>query len=403
MVRLVRIEGAMKATGLSTSSLWVPGLLFCVFALEGTGRADSPPWTLWKPGDGFHIDVEYFPKPKANPPDAAEKIAYALHVIVMSEGTFEKTPCWKLGFVSPSPASKAVVPSRHQVWVRKDNGQPLTVYLDKKHLKGAVVSFEAESFVALFPVGVPLELPSRRGMTEIKSSRFMGSSGTLQLSTVDDAKEKQWEAVVSMPDQPEVVVRQTWIAGEKWWNHYERIRGGHKELVARRPGPTPVKDVPQKAIEVTKKEPETPKADLPGELEKDRFNLRKDPALAAGVNWTHAKPTVRDVLEQLASASGLTMTASEESILNLSLNQRVNLNDYPCWALMTKVAQANDFNGRWVKTPAGYRLEDASVEPFVLAFSREQILWTLTISLAVLFAASVLLVIVRRRRVKSSP
>lgn len=392
----------MNATCFSTPSRWVPGLLFCLFALEGMVRAD-PPWMLWKPGDGFLIEVDYFPKPKANtPPDAAEKITYPLHVIVMSEGKLGNTPCWKLGFVSPSPASKAVVPNRHQLWVRKDNGQPLTVYFDKKHLIGAVVSFESESFVALFPVGVPLELPSLRGMTEIKSSRFMGSSGTLQISTRDAAKEKQWEAVISMPDQPEVIVRQTWTPGEKWWSHYERIRGGHTELVARRPGPTPVKDVPQKAIEVTKKEPETPKSDLPGELEKDRFNLRKDPALAAGVTWNHAKPTVREVLEQLASASGLAMTASEEKILNESLHQRVNLNDYPCWALMTKVALANDFNGRWVKTPDGYRLEDASVEPSIFAFSREQILWTLTVSLAVLFAASVVLVIVRRRRVKQA-
>jgi hypothetical protein len=52
--------------------------------------------------------------------------------------------------------------------------------------------------------------------------------------------------------------------------------------------------------------------------------------------------------------------AGDPRILDDKAFDHLNLNSYPAWALMTKLAKANEFNGRWVKSPDGYGLEDAN-------------------------------------------
>jgi hypothetical protein len=204
---------------------------------------DSPPWTLWKPGDGWLMKAEYYP-PNA-PPDKS-KIDFPIHVIVQAEELVDKVPCWRLAFLFPSPNSKEILPKDYRVLVRKDNGCPVAIKSANKKIANAVRPFGNEPFVALFPKGAPLEI---LWFGETKENRvFKGDPETIHLTTKREGEEEIWEAIISSSGQTDITIRQTWIPGEKWWNHYERFRGTEKELVANRVIPQAPKKVPQDVV-----------------------------------------------------------------------------------------------------------------------------------------------------------
>jgi hypothetical protein len=94
-----------------------------------------------------------------------------------------------------------------------------------------------------------------------------------------------------------------------------------------------------------------------------REGLRADPRLHNPLTLKRGRVTVAQVLEQLAAATGLEMTADPEMGPERVVFDSVLWHNTPAWDAMSQVAQAALVRGQWEKLPSGYRLRPTAETP----------------------------------------
>src|SRR5262249_19525540 len=146
----------------------------------------------------------------------------------------------------------------------------------------------------------------------------------------------------------EVAIRQRWKAGEKWWEEYERYVNGRKELVARRIPPPPSTTLPK----------DTKSAGGPtqhGKSPTGRYALRSDPRLQVVLRLEGDAPDLTVVLEQLQKSTGLIFQLGPGLERHRPSLGSVQMAKAPAWTVMEMIAAQQLEDGRWERTPGGYR------------------------------------------------
>jgi hypothetical protein len=317
--------------------------LFAALCLLGrpggsaTAGADAPPpWAAWQAGDSWTVSVELFgADPDGAPQDPPKVTArYNLQVKVVATEPVGGTACWRVDF-TPAKEAPAAVGDPYRTWIARDSGWPVKVARAGGPASASVVSFEkGVSILAGSPEGVPVEffpLPDAQGL------HANSAADALTVKVQEDANKTRTAEATLKTAAGEVVVRQKWPAGARWWREYERRVNGRKDLharflVASRPDP------------VAAKPPEEP------------HDLRKDPKLQATVTVLEDNPPLEEVLQRVREATGLSLTVDPALAKHDPKLGGVRFNAAPAWMVLNLVAETQLVDGHWESVEGGYRL-----------------------------------------------
>jgi hypothetical protein len=310
----------------------------CAALLLAAAAGPAPgagPWTSWKAGDSWEVAVERYPS--AGVADAAPA-RYALHVTVAGTGRVGAADCWLVTFQPLPSGYRAAGKHPYTVYLDREAGwvRRVTWGADKDVVPAPIVETLGDGTVlTAAPDGVPLELFPHAP----RKLSPRGSLTSLTLLASPEGRATAVESALGVRGKEEIVVRQRWVAGGKWWQDYERIVRGRKDLHARL----------AKALPPTGEAVAAARAD-------GGSPLRKDPRLQAPVTLEAEHPTLEEVLERLRAATGLSFAVDESLARHAPAFGSVQLRRARAWAVMELVAATDLQGGEWRPEEGGYRL-----------------------------------------------
>lgn len=305
--------------------------------LLSPARADTPaaPASTWKPPEQWLLRVETFA------PDAKPGKQYPLFVSVSGLARVGEADCWMVIF-GPDASNPGPVDRQFWVWIDKETSWPRKVSLHTNNdhkttpladnlRDGTMVPGGTEGFpIEIFPIDGSL------------TKTIPDSSLKLVITREEVGAGKRFvvEARVMNEESEELRVRQTWVAGEKWWREYERYVRGQLILKATRDAPPPA---------ITQ-DPETVK--FFGRTQ----HLRDDPRLATTLSVVAVDVALQEIVNRVQGATGVPLGLDPALERHDPQFGDWQLRDMPAWRFMDIVSQVQLVDGRWVKDGDGYRL-----------------------------------------------
>jgi hypothetical protein len=322
---------------------------FCLSTL--IGQEPLAPSRHWQPGDVWQIHVNLEPAQAALKPAEGK-----LYVVLQGTEKVDNSLCWKL-FLNPE---KALDPGhRYFVYLDKDCGllRKLMRY-DPKALaqeKLDLLNYQtlAQGPLALFPFEI---MPA-------DSEKAPDDSGLLKWTARHQGSEVFLEGVTRDRQFSDIIVRQTWREGEKWWREYERRVSGRIQLTARLVNPPPDPVVVEKKLAKDRKSLEERLAKAKAEREEfaKLHPLAGDRKLHARLSIVDKSPKLAHVLAQLSVASGRTLTLSDHLSSHEPELGVLEIADARVYAIMELIAARELKDGKWEQSPDGYRLTGTSL------------------------------------------
>ncbi|HEY7425599.1 MAG TPA: hypothetical protein VH682_15310, partial [Gemmataceae bacterium] len=196
---------------------------------------------------------------------------------------------------------------------------------------GTAIGFPLE----LFPLD-PIRLRGGQPHADLTITRQMFGDRTIL------------EATIRTDTRPEVRIRQTWAAGEKWWREYERSINGRKDLHARRflPASSP-----------------RGRSGLSPPQDKQTELLSRDPRLQTLLTLNMKGQSLQALLDHLFQQTGVHLEMAANLASEDPLFGGLSMRGTPVWRVMQQLAIQNVIEGHWEKTEAGYRLLGAARNP----------------------------------------
>jgi hypothetical protein len=305
-----------------------------LFFFAGISTAQTP---AWQPGDGWPIRVSWAFHEKGA--EAAD-----MNVVVLGEDE-ENSNWWKLEFNAAGPPSKTPDGESYTyiLCVDKKDGWPRQAFSFVGREDLPLATFGDLRMFTTFPQGYPTEfIPDAVPMTE--NGKSPGESLTVKAGS----KPGQRIAIIRLAGGHVVEVRQTWVAGEKWWRDYERYRDGKLELRASRVIPEatkPARLAPPPAA--------TPGVPAPPMVDLNNNPLKADARLSAKLSLNLLNPRVQDLLDRLAAATGLTFRGDPNVDFATPVFVSFTSADNPAWTIMDQLAQSAVVRGSWEKQEDG--------------------------------------------------
>jgi hypothetical protein len=214
------------------------------------------------------------------------------------------------------------------------------------------------------PLGLPAELFP---LAKTANSKLGGFRLSLRFIKREHQDVQIQETFVSRGDRHDVVVKQVWRNGEKFWREYERHYKGRLDLRAKvaatsiaslaggRPDPIPSKE--------QKVPGPTPKAQPPVNSQKSApkdAHARRDPKRQVKLSVAE-RPKLQGILESLRESTGLSFTLAEELQDHQRDFGKVQLRNVPAWVVMGLVTESQMRDARWEKSDTGYHLVGKSL------------------------------------------
>jgi hypothetical protein len=262
-------------------ALW--GLLFSA----PIATAQNPP--AWKLAEMWSVNVEWASGADSLPEKPRSGVEMSVVIMGMEPNSY------RVDFiVHPHKKPPGGQTLHYTLSVDAKNGWPRGAcgMHDKRQL--SLEEFGSFRMFTEFPPGYPIEV-----IPEVPPGQFEGKSGA-RLTLKDGAEPGQRIAVIRLQDGEEVEIRQTWPAGEKWWQTYERYRNGKLELRAR--------------LTSYKPQPARPVMPNPALLDDHENPLWEDPRLRIKVKFKLTNPLVGDFMQQFEAAAGIRSAPMRTSI-----------------------------------------------------------------------------------------
>jgi hypothetical protein len=322
-----------------------PALLVaaCVLSLGGGAfGADAQfpvPSTFWKDGDVWRLSVDLYSRETPEEKKSDKRIDLTISVVGTEQVGF--SPCRKLYF-NPARTVSGVEES-FLVTVDEEHGWLKTVRrIDGKTNAVSELRIDQIGNVSLLPSppeGFPLELlfPGLEGR-EIK---LVGSESALSLRKEVAGQQITMTLVLKREGREELILRQKWGKGERWWRECERFVNGRKALHARLTTIPGGQQSPPRT-EYSAVTRTRPHAD--------------DQRLQVPVTLFADDPPLMDVLARLHEATGLTFAVAKNLDRHDPKLGDLQFTNAPVWSVMQVIAETDLEGGHWEKTDSGYLL-----------------------------------------------
>ncbi len=301
----------------------------------------SPPAAAkWEQGDLWKIAVRVPAESTLAPQQGGKPKAEIWRALVIGAEQVQGADCWRVAFVPEvGPTTQP-----HSIWylsVDKQTGWPRKLLREAGGSAGPMplLSVQGASLPALvtgvpplaqFPLGGPLNFRSETDASVVAvETRERGGKVVVELS-------------LKRPGLHDLLIRQTWVRGEKWWRSYEHLVNGKTELSATLLNP------PQRST---------------AEPADDPFYLRRDLQLHGMVSVVGKDISLTAVFEKLHQATGLAFTVAPGLGDHQPVFVDMQMPKVPAWSVMDVVAVRGLKAGKWEKVEDGYCLTGTSALP----------------------------------------
>jgi len=332
--------------------MWHPrlfGYLFFVFALaqssvvQAAGGVSPETPIIWKVGDSWELQVEAYARDQVGlqTPPSKPPARYSIIVRVAGSEKSDGLDYWQVDF-SPLDAALSEGKESHRVLIRQKDGWPCRILRQGESLGTLFDDIDGLPVITGAPLGLPAELFP---LAKTASSKLGGFRLSLRLIKREHQDVQVQEAFVSRGDRHEVVVKQVWRKGEKFWREYERHYKGRLDLRA--------KVAASSIASLADGSSDNHDGDIVGA---DPFGLRTDPRLRKRMTVKLTSPNLPTILAHLERAAGVNMTSEESMASSTPIMGSVVWHNVQTYDIMTQIAQADSVQGRWEKVGDGYRL-----------------------------------------------
>lgn len=301
------------------------GAICLWLVVAGYSSGQELRWHKWQRGDLWKVEVKQPENPQT----------YHLFIVVNGVDDIGKRSCWRLFF---TPSKESGLQSQ-VVWLDKKSGIIRHVspkYTPPGPTAGSITLSQYQGLIRGPLKGVPFETipetePQDTDLLWKAEKKIEGSHLLLVGRLMTDAGE-------------EIVIRQRWVEGEKWWREYERFVNGRQVLSARIPessAPSSRGTAPKENIL-----PDGPRLK----------SLSKDPRLQVQVELVQDNPELEEVLRVLEKGTGLSFQVDRRLQDHRPRLGSVQFRNAPAWTIMNWIAQRDLVDGRWERVEDGYRL-----------------------------------------------
>jgi hypothetical protein len=303
-------------------------------------------------GDSWQLAVELHPR------WGGGAHQYQMNALVLGPENVKGVDCIKVDFLIPGKPPAGLV-ARHRVFVDPKDGWPRRAFTFRDYRDLSLEEFGGARMVTAAPEGFPIEILPPVSVMEVKGKK---AEHTFELAVEEESDGTTIRtATIWLGADTEIKVSQSWKAGAKWWDHYERYRNGELELraavVPKRVASTPAPPAAAKAASPpTAVADPKPKPKPPPFVDDTHDTIKDDPALQVKVTLELRNPRLPHLLERLQEATGLKFTADPALNADEPVFGTTTFVNTPAWLVMRSVAESRVVQGRWEKRAGGYHI-----------------------------------------------
>lgn len=329
----------------------VKGLVVAFLLINCAGYlVAAGPTSAGKSGEKIYLEVDYYPDEKSQNDGIGKlikadykeaKLYVDLEFIGIETIGPKEVACQRVEITIKKRTPHVPGSFKYTIFIDPDTGWPRRT--NERNIELQYLTDNTKTAFVISPnvSHLPLEFFPPFGTGE---KRLEGKLLDLKLAWPKDAEFHYTAAYFKDRQKNDILIRQKWRPGRKWWNEFVRYVNGRKNLVAR--------VIPELPAEITKKQAKA-------ETKTFSFPLRLDRRLTAAVPITDPRPKFDALLLQLCAATGLKIMVSDSLSKHdpyIGYMQTDPKDGWKAWEIMELLERRGIENGKWQKTAVGYVL-----------------------------------------------